>query len=179
MSSLQDYRDYRSKYNYYGHHLGVVITEMEEGRAKCEMPVRQELFNPIGSVNGGAMFSLADTTCSAAAAAYGMRMTTLDADFHFLAPGMNAKVIYGEAIEIKKGRTTAVYEVKITDDNDTLLACGTFTFYDLNKPLLEGDTPKPYKKKQEKQKEIDVNVKKSLITDHGKDDDFPIDTIIC
>ena len=190
MASLQDYREFRSKYNYYGHHLGVVITEMEEGRARCEMPVRQELYNPIGAVNGGALFSLADTTCTAAASAYGMRMTTLDSSFHFLAPALHAKVIYAEAIEIKKGRNTAVYDVKITDDNDTLLACGIFTFFDLHKPLIEGDKPESNKKKPavsgKKNEDIQIpdiganaHVKKSFITDHGTADDFPIDTIIC
>ena len=42
--------------------------------------------------------------------------------------GKNTKHLIAEAHEIKYGKRAMVYDVKIYDQDEVLLACGTFTF---------------------------------------------------
>ena len=128
---------YRNEVNNYANFLGIVTTEIKEGYAKARMVIRPEHENAVGSVHGGAIFSLADTCAGAAAASYGTKMTTVSNDFHFLSPAMEVKMLYGEAKAIKHGKRMSTLEVEILTDDHKLIAKGTFTYFNLGVPLFE------------------------------------------
>ena len=169
---LQRYKEFRTKHNKFGHMMGYRIVDMKVGYAKVELPVRDEFYNPVGSVHGGVIFSLADTTSGTAAASHGIKMTTMNASFNFLAPAMNSKLLIGEATEKKHGKTVIVIDVNIFDENERLIASGTFTFFSLGVPLLGTELNDEFP---------DVNVRNTgdgIITDHGtklplKEGEFP------
>lgn len=165
--TIEQLKDYRNKYNRFAVILGARIIDMQEGYARCEMPVRKDFYNPNGSVHGGVIFSLADIASGAAASSHGMRMTTMDASLSFLAPAVTSKVLYGEGREIKKGRTVCVYDVWITDDQDVLIAKGTYTFFSLNTPITIEELGLPGLK--ENAGDTPLRIKDSMITDHGAD----------
>ena len=139
MMSLEDYMAYRNEHNEYAAFLGIRTTEMREGYARGELAIRKEYENAIGSVHGGCLFSLADTIGGSAAASYGMRVTTLSSDFHYLSPGIGVKKLYAEAKEIKNGKRISVYEVEVAGEDGKLLAKGTFTFFNLGVPLISDE----------------------------------------
>lgn len=136
MTVLEEYMAYRNEHNEYASFMGIRTTEMKEGYARGELPVRKEFTNAIGSIHGGCLFSLADTIGGSAASSYGIRATTLSSDFHYLSPGIGVDKLYAEAIEIKNGKRISVYDVSVTDENGKLLAKGNFTFYKMGVPLL-------------------------------------------
>lgn len=109
--------------------VGVVTTELSEGYAKAEIEIGPQHINPIGSVHGGVLFTIADITAGAAATSRGRYMTTMSSNMNFLRPAINCKKLYGETREIKLGKQVCVYEVTITDDAGREIAIATVTFH--------------------------------------------------
>lgn len=108
--------------------VGIEVTDIKEGYAKVRMPVKQIHLNPIGSVHGACLFTIAATAAGASAASYGLKVTTLEADIHYFCAGLNASCLYGEACEIKSGKRTLVYRVSVTDQDGKILNESIFTF---------------------------------------------------
>lgn len=129
-------RKYRNDHNKFARYMGIETTEIKRGYARGSMMMLDEYKNAVGSGHGGCIFTLADTIGGAAAASYGMRMTTVSCDFHYLSSAMDTKALYAEAEEIKHGKRISVYDVTIRDDRGSLLAKGTFSFFNLGTSLL-------------------------------------------
>lgn len=111
--------------------VGISITEMQKGYAAGEIILQEHHQNLIGSVHGGCIFSLADSVSGAAAMSYGQPATTLSSDFHFLAPAVTCAKLTATANEVKHGKTITVFDVEVRNENETLLAKGTFTYFTL------------------------------------------------
>ena len=135
--TLERIVQFRTMHNRFMQMLGIRLVEIDEGYARCEMPIKEEYNNPNDSVHGGVIFTLADCVSGYAASTHGMRCTTLDSTISYLKPALNAKMLYGEAREVKYGKTVLVYDVSVTDDQDRLIARSTFTYYNLGVPIPE------------------------------------------
>ena len=128
--------DLRNDTNLFAKHLGLYITEMKEGYAKCEMKISSEHLNPIKAVHGGVLYTIADVTGGAAASSYGYHLVTANSDFHYLNAGLNTSEIYSTASKLKIGKRLMIFQVSVFDQNNTLLCSGTFTYAPLKQPLL-------------------------------------------
>ena len=100
------------------------------------MIIQPEFTNTIGSIHGGAIFTLADTATGAAAASDGGMHTTANCTMYYLRPCIGLSVLYGVANRMSKDEKMSVYDVRIVDDKGTLYAKGAFTYFNLDKPLL-------------------------------------------
>ena len=127
--------EYRNKHNKFAIENGIFIILIREGYAEVELEVQPHHLNPIGSVHGGCLFTLADACCISAATSYGMKVTTMDATFHFLRPGLNSTKLLAKGQVIKHGRQVNVVRADIYDQDEVLLATGTFSCMSLGKPL--------------------------------------------
>lgn len=126
----------RNADNHFAKMLGISVVEMRHGFAKAEMRITKEAKNPIGSVHGGCLFTLADVVCGAAASSYGMQVTTLDSSFHFLRAGLDdCRELFATAQSVKHGKRVTVLEAKVTDQTGRVLCTGTFTYMSLGKKL--------------------------------------------
>lgn len=126
---------YRNDSNAFANMVNSYITELDTGYAKAEMTITEKHLNPVGSVHGGCLYTIADIACGAAASSHGYQVTTLDSNFHYLRPGLGTTHLYAEARELKYGKRVMVYQVTIKDQNDTVLTEGIFTFMSLGKKL--------------------------------------------
>ena len=70
-------RKLRNDHNYFARMFGLEVTRIEEGRAESRVRVTDQLYNPIGSIHGGCLYTIADVTCGAAVASYGIKATTM------------------------------------------------------------------------------------------------------
>lgn len=115
----------------YAQNLGIIFREIEPGCAKATMDLKPSVVNPIGSIHGGALFSLADIVSGIAASAGGDKVTTLDSNIQYLAPAFidKSKTLTAIAKARKSGKTIHVMEVEIFDDNERLIATAQFTFF--------------------------------------------------
>ena len=61
----------RNASNAFANLIGLKITEISDGHCTCEMAITDDMKNPIQSVHGGVLFTIADVTGGGAAASHG------------------------------------------------------------------------------------------------------------
>ncbi len=99
------------------------------GEAVVRMPVDGKL-NALGTVHGGAVFSLADQAFALAANANGDPQVALSATINYLKPARGTLV--ARARLVGENKSTSVYEVLVYD-GDCLVAIFQGTGYKLRK----------------------------------------------
>lgn len=125
----------RNKQNKFDHNVGIEITEIRKGYARGKVDIGEKHINFIGSVHGGLSFSLADTVGGAAAVSHGELVTTVSANINFLAPAIGVEKLAAEATEVKHGRNISVYDVRVFDENERMIAQGNFSYYSMKIPV--------------------------------------------
>lgn len=111
--------------------MGIVVRSIEDTLAVVDMKISEKLQNPIGSVHGGALFTLADIASGLVATADGTKATTLDSNIRFVKAVFVEKSQYVRATATlkKTGKKVRVVEVEIADDKGELLCIATFGFF--------------------------------------------------
>lgn len=127
--------EYRNDNNNFATVNNARITEIHEGYGQAKMTITNSSYNPVGSVHGGAFFTVADIACGGAASSYGMMVTTLDCSLNFLRPAIDIKELIATANVIKRGKNIIVVNVSIVDENDRELVIGTYSFASLGTPI--------------------------------------------
>ncbi len=128
--------------------IGIELMEAKDGHAKMKIDINEKHRNPIGSVHGGCLFSLADTVAGVALSTTGVGCTTLSAHTTYIKAAMmnKSRVLYGEAMPIRIGRKIAVYQVDITDDLGQEISRMTFEYFIMSQ-LPETELALGYSKK--------------------------------
>lgn len=110
--------------------LGLKITHVSLDRITAELPVREELNNRFNIMHGGAIMALADNLGGTAATANlkpGQSTTTIESKTNFFAGIPVGDVAYAECTALHKGRTTMVWQTRITRGDGRLCALVTQT----------------------------------------------------
>lgn len=115
----------------------IKILEFSDDHAKLEMKIDKAVLNGHGIVHGGIIFAMADNAAAAATFTKGRLCVTLNSTINFIRPVVGEKMIV-EADAIFAGRTTGVYDVKVTNDRGTLCAKASFTMYFVPENLFAG-----------------------------------------
>lgn len=123
--------------NTYAKTIGLEMLELREGYAEGRIPVKEESKNPLGTMHGGCLYSLADIVSGTAATLRGNYVTTVSGELSYLRPAVDTEYVTAKAREIRFGKNLAVYRVDLVDDAGTVLDIATFTFFDLGKPVEE------------------------------------------
>jgi len=120
--------------NLFWRHLGIEVDEAGDGWVRLRVRMRDELRNAAGApIHGGVYSALVDTAVGGAlstlhaAAEGGVGQTTLDLNVSFLA-GTSEGDILAEGRILKRGRSIAFGEARITDAAGRLLAVGRATY---------------------------------------------------
>ncbi len=104
---------------------GLEVLGMTEDLARAQVAVRDKVKQPMGLVHGGVYASIAESIASSATARAvapaGNMAQGLSNQTSFLRPILEG-TIHATARVRHKGRTTWVWEVEITDDQDRLCA---------------------------------------------------------
>lgn len=135
LERIKKIRDVRQANNAFARLLGIESLDIGLGCAKRRIVLDERHFNPLGGVHGGCLYSLADNTGGDAAASYGNWITTTSGSLNFLNPAINLKEIICEARCVKAGKNIKVVNVEIFADDGRLLANGSFSYFDMKKPI--------------------------------------------
>ena len=106
-------------------HLGIVFTRASVDEIEARLPVRKELCTRPDILHGGAVMALADTAGAAATVVNlgeGQTTTTLESKTNFIAAVPIGDTAIATTRPIHKGRTTMVWETRITRASDGRLA---------------------------------------------------------
>ena len=102
--------------------LGIRIEEVRPGYARLSMTVTPNMVNGHDLCHGGLIFMLADSTFAFACNSHNQRAVAAGASIEFLAPAFLGDVLTAEGVEqALKGRT-GVYDMKVTNQKNELIA---------------------------------------------------------
>ena len=129
--SFEKLLEFRNNCEGYIKYLGMKILTITDGYAEGEIEITGEHLNPFGSVHGGCIFSLIDTTGGAAAMSRGNITTTSSCNINYLNAAIDTKKIKAIAREVKGGKTLLVYDVEVFSEEGELLAKASCTYFRL------------------------------------------------
>ena len=102
--------------------LGMRIDEVRPGYARLSMTVTPNMVNGHNLCHGGLIFTLADSTFAFACNSHNQRAVAAGASIEFLAPAFLGDVLTAEGAEqVLKGRI-GVYDMKVTNQKNELIA---------------------------------------------------------
>ena len=127
--------NYRNGIPGFAKETGIVVTKAGDGYAEGEMRIDAMHGNPIGSVHGGAIFSLADTIGGVAATSKGSYVTTVSGNINYLNPAIGTSYLKAKTREVKAGKTIMVYDVVMQNDQDQVIAEARMTYYNLHREV--------------------------------------------
>lgn len=116
--------------------LGIEVLEVKPGYARVSMQFKPEMQNIFGMLHGGAVFSLLDEAFQLACNARGEVAVAQQVSTYFLAAARPGAHLIAEAKELNATRKTALYEVRVFEQEDNrLLATANAQAYRKGGPL--------------------------------------------
>ena len=109
--------------------LGIRFVEAGPERVVAELTYRPDLTTIGGSMHGGTLMALADTVGATATVLNlpaGATTTTLESKTNFMAAA-RAGVVRAESTPLHRGRSTMVWQTRVTDESGRLLSVTTQT----------------------------------------------------
>lgn len=127
---MEDVKTYFEKDNF-AKMIGAELVEVSHGYAKARLLVTEKHLNAAGLCQGGVLFTLADFAFAVAVNSHGQQTLSSSAHVCFLNPG-KVGYIYAEAREILDHKRMPYAEVRVTDEEGTLLTMFTAMGYRKN-----------------------------------------------
>lgn len=124
----------RAQDNLFWRYLGVLVEDAGEGWVRLRVPVKDVLRNAAGApVHGGVMSALVDMAIGGALgtthdnAGGGVGQATLDMNVSFISSAGDGDLV-AEGRLLRRGRTVAFGEARISDGAGKLVAVGRATY---------------------------------------------------
>ena len=102
--------------------LGINIIKVSEGFCKIEMRVREEMTNGFNITHGGISYSLADSALAFAANSDGTQSLSIETSISHTKKVLAGDTLIAETKEISKTNKSAVYSIRITNQENTEVA---------------------------------------------------------
>ena len=110
--------------------LGIEITDLQKGKVIATMPVDDRTRQPFGLLHGGASVALAETVASVGAFELVDKQTEVVVGLEINANHIRAKkdgFVTAVGTVLHHGKTTMVWDIKITDEDDKLICISRCT----------------------------------------------------
>lgn len=110
--------------------LGIEFLAAEQDRVTARMQVRADLCTQPAVLHGGAIMAFADTMGAAATflnLPAGARTTTVESKTNFIAAAPVDGYVHGETTPVHRGKSTMVWQTRVTRDDGKLVALVTQT----------------------------------------------------
>ena len=114
----------------FAEHLGLEVVSIDKERVEARLPVKKELCTRPDILHGGAVMALADTVGAIATVANlpeGAGTTTVESKTNFFAAIPMGDTAVAECTPLHRGRTTMVWQTRITRGDGRLAAIVTQT----------------------------------------------------
>ena len=102
--------------------LGIKLLELGEGYSKVGMKFTPDMENFLGTAHGGAIFALIDEAFETASNSHGTVAVALNMNITYISSPSSGSRLIAEAREFSKTQKTAVYDIKLYDDQNRLIA---------------------------------------------------------
>ncbi|MBM3188372.1 MAG: hotdog fold thioesterase [Chloroflexi bacterium] len=118
----------------FAEHAGIELLDVSEGYARARLEVRPEHLNGVGSVHGGAIFTLADLAFAVAGNSYGTVAVAINVSISYM-KAVDRGVLIAEAREETHSRRLGLYTVRVTDEAGDLVALFEGMVYRKDTPI--------------------------------------------
>jgi len=115
--------------------FGIRLLDLEEGYSKVEMKLTTEMENLFGMAHGGALFALIDEAFETASNSHGTLAVALNMNITYISPPSPGSGLIAEAREFSRSQRTAVYDIKLRDHQNNLIASCEALVYRKGTPL--------------------------------------------
>ena len=102
--------------------LGLKLVDLDEGYSRVEMNFTPDMENIHGMAHGGALFSLIDEAFETASNSHGTVAVALNMNITYLSSPLPGSRLIAEAREFNRTKKTAVYDIKVFDKQNNLMA---------------------------------------------------------
>jgi acyl-CoA thioesterase len=102
--------------------LGIELSEVRAGYCKAQLTIRNEMLNGFHIAHGGIAYSLADSTLAFASNTYGVHCVSIETSISHVLKVQAHDVLMAECKEVYRGKKTAIYEVRVQNQNNELIA---------------------------------------------------------
>ena len=128
----------------FGQKFGLKLKQLDEGYSRVEMDFTPDMINMLGIAHGGALFALMDEAFETASNSHGTIAVALNINITFVSSPSPGSRLVAEAQEVNQTPKTALYDIKVSDDQNNLIACCEALVYRKGKPLpfLKGEREK-------------------------------------
>jgi acyl-CoA thioesterase len=109
------------KKDLFAKHCGIELLEVSKGYAKAKMDIKNHHLNGVGTVQGGAIFTLADLVFAVASNSHGTVAVAINVNISFI-KAINKGTLYAEGKETSINPKLATYDIRVTDDLNNLIA---------------------------------------------------------
>jgi acyl-CoA thioesterase len=116
--------------------LGITVIEICEGYAKLQLTLREDMLNGFGVTHGGVVFSLADSAFAFACNNRNNLSMALDTAISFIKATKPGDVLTAEANELHNGRSTGLYLITVTNQQNEQVALFKGTCFRTGKTLV-------------------------------------------
>ena len=103
--------------------LGVVLDEIEPGRSRVSMTVRDDMVNSHDICHGGMIFSLADCAFAYSCNSRDRKTVAAGATIDYISAARLGDRLTAVAEERAVAGRTGIYDVRVVDQNGELIAC--------------------------------------------------------
>lgn len=118
---------------------GIQLLTVSPGYAKAIMPITTNVLNANGIAQGGAIFTLADLAFAAAVNTHNHITVSVNSNIVFLKSAQSG-TLTAEAHELLNHHRLPFAQVRITDQNNNLIAIFTSSGYRKDNAITEFDT---------------------------------------
>ncbi|OQA87113.1 MAG: Acyl-coenzyme A thioesterase PaaI [Lentisphaerae bacterium ADurb.Bin242] len=110
---------------------GIRLEVLREGYAEAVLEANENSLNGLRTIQGGAIFTVADFAFAGGANSWGEKCIAMSAGIAFVRPG-TGKVLRAVAKAVNKGRRSCLFDVEVFDEQTKLVAKVSFTgfFYE-------------------------------------------------
>lgn len=110
---------------------GIRLEILREGYAEAVLEAGENSLNGLKTIQGGAIFTVADFAFAGGANSWEERCVAMSASVAFVRPG-TGKVLRAVAKAVNKGRRSCLFDVEVFNEQEKLVAKISFTgfFYE-------------------------------------------------
>jgi acyl-CoA thioesterase len=105
----------------FARHNGIELLEAKKGSAKAKMEIKEHHLNGVGTVHGGAIFTLADLAFAMAANSYQRVTVAINVNISYIT-AVSSGTLFAEAVEISRNPKLATYTINICNEHQDLVA---------------------------------------------------------
>ena len=115
--------------------FGLKLTALDEGYSRVEMNFTPDMENIFGLAHGGAIFALIDEAFETASNSHGTMAVALNMNITYVSSPAPGSKLTAEAKEFSRTAKTANYDIKVRDEQGTLITSCQALVYRKGTPL--------------------------------------------